>query len=52
MKKLIALLLALVMVIGLVACSNNNKPVDTKPNGTQPAGTEPAGEAENLLAGT
>ena len=58
MKKLIALLLALVMVIGLVACSNNNKPAGTtapagtEPAGTEPAGTEPAGEAENPLAGT
>ena len=45
MKKLIALLLALVMVIGLVACGNNNN---------QPAGDneKPAGNDENALAGT
>ena len=49
MKKLIALLLALVMVFGLVACGNNNKPAGTEPAGTEPAGTE---AAANPLAGT
>ena len=43
MKKLIALLLALVMVIGLVACGNNNAPAGNENNA--PAGNEnkPAG---------
>jgi len=47
MKKLIALLLALVLVIGLVAC--NNTPEETK--GTEPAGNDttaaPGGEDTN-----
>ncbi len=42
MKKLIALLLALVMVIGLVACGNT-APVDTQPKDAQPQDTQPAG---------
>ena len=33
MKKLIALLLALVMVLGLAACTPNDNGEDTKPNG-------------------
>ena len=43
MKKLIALLLAMVMVFALAACNNNDKPEDTK--GSTPdasKGTEPA----------
>lgn len=41
MKKLIALLLALVMMMSLVACGNNE---DTKPSdeGTKPSGSTPA----------
>jgi len=62
MKKLFALLLALVMVIGLVACGNNNTPAGN--DNKEPAGNndnkEPAGnneaassnleESEKLLA--
>ena len=40
MKKFIALLLALVMVMALVACES--APVATQPAATQPAATEPA----------
>ena len=40
MKKFLALLLALTMVLSLAACGN--KPVETQPAGTEPAGTEPA----------
>ena len=52
MKKLIALLLALVMVVGVLAACNNTKPVETqpketKPAETQPKETEPAGPVEN-----
>ena len=53
MKKLIALLLALVMVVGVMAACNNTTPVETKPVETKPAGnndpapTQPAGPTEN-----
>ena len=40
MKKIIALLLAMVMVLGLAACGTD-KPVDTKPGTTEPADTKP-----------
>ena len=39
MKKFLALLLALTMVLSLAACGN--KPVETQPAGTEPAGTDP-----------
>ncbi len=42
MKKIIALLLAMVMVLGLAACTTPDTP-DTKPDGTKPAGTTPDG---------
>ena len=54
MKKLIALLLALVMVVGLVACGAKEEPAapaETKaPEAAAPAETEaaPAPEAETL----
>ena len=44
MKKLVALLLALVMVVGMLAACDTDKPVETKPNETQgnnPAQTQP-----------
>ena len=41
MKKLIALLLAIVMVVGVLAACNNEKPVETKPNETKPAEIKP-----------
>ena len=47
MKKLVALLLAIVMVVGIFAGCNTEKPVETKPQETQggtnkPAETKPA----------
>ena len=42
MKKLVALLLAFVMVLGVFAGCNTEKPVETKPAETQPAQTQPA----------
>ena len=45
MKKLVALLLVLVMVVGMFAACDTNKPVETKPGETQPnkpAETKPA----------
>lgn len=36
-KKLLALLLAVVMVVSVLAACNNEKPVETKPNETKPA---------------
>ena len=62
MKKILALLLALIMVVGLVACGN--QPSGNQPSGSQPAqpsGSQPAqpsssqpsqGGDENPLAGT
>jgi len=57
MKKFLALLLALVMVLGLAACApkdnaDDTKPADTKPADTKPAdeGTEPAGNGINPAA--
>ena len=46
-KSVIALLLALVMVLGLAACTpkdnaEDTKPADTKPADTKPADTQPA----------
>ena len=45
MKKLIALLLALVMVIGLVACGNNDAPAADAPAADAPAADAPAADA-------
>ncbi len=45
MKKLIALLLALVMVIGMVACGNNDAPVADAPVADAPAADAPAADA-------
>jgi len=45
MKKLIALLLALVMVIGLVACGNNDAPAAEAPKADAPAADAPAADA-------
>ena len=41
-KKLLALVLAVVMVLSVFAGCNNTKPVETKPNETKPAETKPA----------
>ena len=46
MKKLIALLLACVMVLGLVACGAKETPAETKPAETKPTTTEAAAPAE------
>lgn len=45
MKKLIALLLALVMVIGLVACGNSKAPAADAPAADAPAADAPAADA-------
>ena len=42
MKKIVALLLAIVMVVGIFAGCNTDKPVETKPQETKPAETKPA----------
>ena len=42
MKKALALLLVVVMVLGLVACGGSQKPADTKPADTKPADAKPA----------
>ena len=47
MKKLIALLLAAVMVLGLVACGGNTTPETTKPADNTPADSQPA-EVQNI----
>lgn len=59
MKKYIALLLALVMVLGLAACGGNPTPTTTAPketqpaaNNTTPAGTEPAAAAKEITLWT
>lgn len=48
MKKFLALLLALIMVISMVACGNEepaaNEPAATEPAATEPAATEPVAE--------
>ena len=53
MKKIIALLLALVMVFALAACGNNEKPVETQQQPTetqqQPAGSE--GDDHGVVVG-
>ena len=41
MKKIIAMLLALVMVFALVACGNADKPVESKPVESKPVETQP-----------
>ena len=54
MKKIIAMLLALVMVLSLAACGGNTSTEPTKAPAADPAPTEAQGssEAENPLAGT
>ncbi len=52
MKKLIAILLALVLVIGLVACGGNNAPAADAPAADAPAADAPAAvapEGSNLI---
>lgn len=48
MRKFLALLLALIMVISMTACGNEepvaNEPAATEPAATEPAATEPAAE--------
>ena len=50
MRKIIAMLLALVMVLGLTACGN--KPVETTPTGTTAAPETQAPTTEPALTGT
>ena len=45
MKKLVALLLALVMVIGLVACGNNDAPAAEAPKADAPTAEAPKADA-------
>lgn len=46
MKKFLALLLAMVMVLALVACSGNQTPSTSAPKDTKPADTTPATESK------
>lgn len=46
MKKLIALLLALTMVLSMAACGAKNDDSSTKPQGSQPQGSVPQGNAD------
>ena len=48
MKKIIALMLALVMVLGLVACAGEKAPETTAPNADAPETTAPAAEAVTI----
>ena len=48
MKKIIALMLALVMVLGLVACGVEKAPETTAPNADAPETTAPAAEAVTI----
>ena len=48
MKKQLALLLAMAMVLALAACGNNSAPVDTTPAGTTPADTTPTEPADAI----
>ena len=52
MKKIIALLLALVMVLGLAACGTTPAPVETQAPNAGGNETPTEGSAENPLAGT
>ena len=45
MKKIIALLLALVMVFGLVACGNSNTPSSQAPGSQAPSSQAPGSDA-------
>ena len=51
MRKIIAMLLALVMALGLVACGNNTPAETTAPGTTAPAETQPA-ETQAQFQGT
>lgn len=61
MKKVLCLILSLVMLLSLVACSSNKpaetqpsetQPAETQPAETQPAETEPAGKKDEDYKGT
>ena len=52
-KKTLAMLLALVMVLGLVACGGNSAPAATEaPKGDAPAAAAPAADTSIILAQT
>lgn len=41
MKKILAILLSLIMVLGMFAACGNDTPTETQPQGTEPQGTQP-----------
>ena len=43
-KKLLTMLLAVVMVLSVAACTPSADPTDPNPSGTTPSGTEPSGD--------
>ena len=45
MKKILALLMAMALVLGMAACGSNNQPAETKAEGNAPAATKPAASA-------
>ena len=49
MKKFLALLLALVMVLGLAACAPKDNADDTKPNDSNPADTIPTEPEDTII---
>lgn len=49
MKKLIALLLAVIMVLGLVACGKTTDPGTTPTNPAKPGNNEPAGSSDEKI---
>lgn len=52
MKRIIAMLLAIMMLLSLVACGNSEKPAETNPAETKPAASNQEGEAEGYTGPT
>ena len=50
MKKILALVLAMVLCLGIFAGCNTDKPVDTTPSTTAPAGNDTTGAADDTTA--